>query len=270
MYSRDEVLEKLEIILRREGYRDETIRCYRNSLKRILKKSGTNDFTSDKFKEQLKLIKNKTELSQIVNSIRKLKTIDLNIKIPKEEDLKEIIKNKKRNRHKGYEPYKLKDALNSINRLRNDKYKLGYRLMIASGLRVFELSNLQKEDIKISPEGIEIYVGDGKGGKEAAIKCLRDEYLEKKLLEFLNDKEPGKKIFYNKGKMQNKAKELGFTCHDLRRAYAKLVKKEAEKNIKCDDYELKQEMVKEAVMKALRHEKYDTSKRYIYSKRIKV
>lgn len=270
MYSRDDILEKLEMILRREEYRDETIRCYKNSLNRILKKSGTSDLTSDKFKEQLKFIKNKTELSQIVNSIRKLNKINLDIKIPREEYLKEIIKNKKRNRHKGYEPYKLKDALNSINRLRNEKYKLGYRLMIASGLRVFELSNLKKEDIKISSEGIEIHVTDGKGGKEATVNCLKDDYLREKLLEFLQDKEPGKKIFYNKSKMQNKANELGFTCHDLRRAYAKLVKKEAEKNIKCDDYELKQEMVKEAVMKALRHEKYDTSKRYIYSRRIKI
>jgi len=270
MENKDDILNNLVAILEGEGYRDETIRCYKNSLNRILRKNKSYDLSSDEFKKQLKLIKNKTELSQVINSIRKLKKSGIDIKVPKEEELKDIIKNKKRNRHKSYEPYKLKNALNSINRLRDEKYKLAYRLMLNSGLRAFELDKLTKSDITFSDKGIVIKVNDGKGGKEGSVNCLKDPYLEKKLSEFLICKDDKEKLFYNKSKMQNKAQELGFTCHDLRRAYAKLVKREAERNIECEDIELKKEMVKEEIMKALRHSKFDTSKKYIYSRRIKI
>ena len=70
--------------------------------------------------------------------------------------------------------------------------------------------------------------------------------------------------------MQAKAQELGFKCHDLRRAYAKLVKKELMKELVEVNEDEKEKIIEEEVKAALRHSKFETSKKYLYSKRIKV
>ena len=216
------------------------------------------------------IIKNKTELSQVVNSIRIIQEANPNINIIGEENLKNIIRNKKKNRHKSYNPYHLNDVLKRINKIRDEKYKLAYRLMIRSGLRVFELSNLTKDDIEISNDEIIVTVLDGKGGKYGEIKCLEDKYLSKKLKKFLEDKPSKEKIFYSNISMQKKAQELGFKCHDLRRAYSKLVKKDLLNNLIEVNEDKKKKIIEEEVKIALRHTKFETSKKYLYSKRIKV
>ena len=142
-----------------------------------------------------------------------------------------FIKNKSENRHKSYEPYELNDRLRRINRIRDEKLRLAYRLMIVSGLRVFEVEALIKEDIEIKNNDIFVTVRDGKGGKYGEVKCLEDKYLSNKLKNFLQDKDNDEKLFYATRTMQAKAQELGFKCHDLRRAYAKLVKKELMKEL---------------------------------------
>lgn len=253
----DNELNKIEL-------RDNTKRCYKNSFIKFLKNNKDSDIL-----DGLKSINNKTELSQVINSIRIIQQTNNNIKIIPEEELKSIIKNKSNNRHKSYEPYKLKDALRK-NALRNDKYKLAYRLMLVSGLRVFEIEALEKDDIKFNGDDIFVIVRDGKGGKFAEVKCLEDKYLSKRLKDFLVDKESKDKIFYSKSVLQEKANKLGFTCHDLRRAYAKLVKKEFNNNLIEVARNEKEKIIEEEVKIALRHSKFETSKRYLYSKRIEV
>lgn len=254
----DSELNKIEL-------RDNTKRCYKNSFIKFLKNNKDSDIL-----EGLKSINNKTELSQVINSIRIIQQANGNINIIPEEELKSIIKNKSNNRHKSYDPYELKDALRKINALRNDKYKLAYRLMIVSGLRVFEIEALEKDDIKFNGDDIFVTVRDGKGGKFAEVKCLEDKYLSERLKVFLGDKESKDKIFYSKSVLQEKANKLGFTCHDLRRAYAKLVKKELTNSLVEVERNEKEKIIEEEVKIALRHSKFETSKRYLYSKRIEV
>ena len=259
-----EYIKILEVELNKRNLRDNTKRCYKNSFQRFIDNED-NDILN-----KLNSIKNKTELSQVVNSIRFIQESNENINIITEEDLKTIIKNKKKNRHKSYEPYHLDDALKRINKIRDEKYKLGYRLMLRSGLRVSELSSLTKDDIEVNNNEIIVTVLDGKGGKYGEVKCLEDKYLSKKLKEFLEDKKSKEKLFYSEIAMQKKAKDLGFKCHDLRRAYSKLVKKEVMKEFVEFNEEEKEKIVEEKVRIALRHSKYETSKKYLYSKRIKV
>ena len=142
--------------------------------------------------------------------------------------------------------------------------------MVVSGLRVFEVENLKKDDIEINDNEIIVTVLDGKGGKYGEVKCLEDKYLSKKLKEFLKDKASDEKLFYTKRAMQKKAQELGFKCHDLRRAFSKLLKKELSNNLVEVDDEEKEKIIEEEVTNALRHSKFETSKKYLYSKRIEV
>ena len=142
--------------------------------------------------------------------------------------------------------------------------------MLVSGLRVFEVENLRKDDIEINDNEIIVTVIDGKGGKYGEVKCLEDKYLSKKLKEFLKYKTSDEKLFYTKIAMQKKAQELGFKCHDLRRAYSKLVKNKLLNELVEVEEEKKEKIIEEEVKTALRHSRFETSKKYLYSKRIKV
>ena len=143
-----EYINILENELTKKKLRDNTKRCYLSSFKRFIRKN--RDSKNNDILNNLKSIKNKTELSQVINSIRLIQDNNKNINIIPEDDLKSIIKNKSENRHKSYEPYELKDRLRRINRIRDEKLRLAYRLMIVSGLRVFEVEALIKEDIEDS------------------------------------------------------------------------------------------------------------------------
>lgn len=263
-----EYINILENELTKKKLRDNTKRCYLSSFKRFIRKN--RDSKNNDILNNLKSIKNKTELSQVINSIRLIQDNNKNINIIPEDDLKSIIKNKSENRHKSYEPYELKDRLRRINRIRDEKLRLAYRLMIVSGLRVFEVEALIKEDIEIKDNDIFVTVRDGKGGKYGEVKCLEDKYLSNKLKSFLQDKDNDEGLFYATRTMQAKAQELGFKCHDLRRAYAKLVKKELMKELVEVNEDEKEKIIEEEVKAALRHSKFETSKKYLYSKRIKV
>lgn len=263
-----DLIDNLEEELRKKKLRDNTIRCYKSAFHNFIKDINYND--EKIVLDKLNKVKNKTELSQIINSIRTLKDLNYSFDFLDEEKLKSIIKNKENNKHKNYEPYELKDALRKINALRNDKYKLAYRLMTVSGLRVFEISNLTKNNIRFENDKIIISVIDGKGGKNAEVECLEDKYLNEKLKKFLEGKSSEEKVFYSKSILQEKAKKLNFKCHDLRRAYSKLVKKKLLNELVEVEEDKKEKIIEEEVKTALRHSKFETSKKYLYSKRIKV
>ena len=132
-----EYINILENELNKKKLRDNTKRCYLSSFKRFMRKN--RDSKNNDILNNLKSIKNKTELSQVINSIRLIQDNNKNINIIPEDDLKSIIKNKSENRHKSYEPYELKDRLRRINRIRDEKLRLAYILMIVSWLRFFEV-----------------------------------------------------------------------------------------------------------------------------------
>ena len=269
MWGKVENLDKiLEVELRKKRLRDNTIRCYKSAFNNFFKRIDYDN--KDLIINNLTKVKNKTELSQIINSIRTLKNSTSYFKFIDEDILKDIIKNKCENKHKSYEPYLLSDKLKRINKIRDEKYRLAFRLMLVSGLRVFEVENLKKDDIEINDNEIIVTVIDGKGGKYGEVKCLEDKYLSKKLKEFLKDKTSDEKLFYTKIAMQKKAQELEFKCHDLRRAYSKLVKKNLLNELVEINEDEKEKIIEEEVKIALRHSRFETSKKYLYSKRIKV
>ncbi|MFR2529726.1 MAG: tyrosine-type recombinase/integrase [Clostridium paraputrificum] len=269
----EELAEKIVIELKKNGYRDNTIRCYKNSIKRFFYHFFDYDIkmTNDNIKNYLENIKNKSELSQVINSIRILKSFDKRFDIISEKELKEITKEKKKNRIKRYDRSELKKVLRKVNSIRNDNLRLGFRLLLVSGLRIFELSALKKGDILFLENGlIRINVVDGKGGKSGTIDCLKDNYLYKNLKDYLEQKEEKESVFYAPGTFQKKAKTLGIKCHDFRRAYSKLVAKNINKaNIDFPE-DIRQQYFEVGLKRALRHERIETSYKYLYSKRIKI
>ena len=107
-----------------------------------------------------------------------------------------------------------------INALRNKKLKLAFRMGLRTGLRVSEISKLEKDDISFNDNTITVDVKDGKGGKQRTVCSLEDEYLVRTLKDHVNNAD-GDKLFYSESHMKNKAGKLGFQMHDLRRCYSR-------------------------------------------------
>ncbi|WP_133016458.1 site-specific integrase [Clostridium cuniculi] len=255
------------------GYRKRSIDEYKNSFNRMYSclLKDYDEINKESISKYLKSIKNKTEVSRAVNAIRILENTESKFNCFSDLELKEIISNKSDNKAKSYEPYTLDTAKRKINTIRDKKYKLAYRLMIVSGARVFEVADLKKEDIIFNDnKTITLKIKDGKGGKSATINCLKDDYLFKELKCFLENKLDEENIFYSKIAMQKKAQKLNFKCHDLRRAYSKLVQKEIKEEVTDFLESEKDVIVKDEIKKAMRHSKFETSESYLYSKRIEV
>lgn len=134
--------------------------------------------------------------------------------------------------------------------------------MLASGLRVFETSQLEKDDIEIKNDKIYITVKHGKSGSNGIVECLKDSYLLKELPAYLKDFADGEKIFYSAKTIKNKANELNIECHNLRRiaaiTYKKEQKEEGKTSIEADD----------STREFLRHERFATTKRYLYNRNL--
>lgn len=112
---------------------------------------------------------------------------------------------------------------NKIKHLRNLKLKLSFQTMLATGLRVSELSGLSVKDCTITPDSV-LFGFIGKGGQAGTVMVKTSDFpkLYQRLKELIETTPADKKLFYSAGYLQGKARELGFACHDLRRSYAKL------------------------------------------------
>jgi integrase len=126
-------------------------------------------------------------------------------------------------------------------------------MIAATGLRVSELAGVAAEDCKITDEAV-VFSFVGKGGKAAKVTVNADDspQLHERLKVLIEGTPTGKKVFYSAMYLQTNAKKLGFGCHDLRRAYAKLEYQ------KCRN--------KAAVSEKLRHSNKRTTNIYLKSK----
>jgi len=156
-------------------------------------------------------------------------------------------------KYRKLKPVDFRDIDKRIKHLRNMKLKLSFQSIIATGLRVSELSGLSPGDCAISEDFIIInFIGKGGKDGEVSINASDSPLLHERLLDLIKNTTPNEKLFYSAGYLQSKAKDLGFTCHDLRRAYAKLEYK------KCRN--------KAEVSEKLRHSNTRTTNIYLRSK----
>jgi integrase len=162
-----------------------------------------------KFKRSLEILKAEKMDQKFTNEIDFL----INKCLEERKNTKKYHKNKK-------EPLKLKNVENSINRMKNIRNKLAFRLQMISGLRIAELSNIEFNNIRVTKEGrLLINVINGKYSKDRLINCLPDKWVLDNLIE-LKPKNNGK-MFNSKEYLMKLANRLNFQSHDLRKVYAR-------------------------------------------------
>jgi len=162
---------------------------------------------------------------------------------------------KTRKKYRKLKAVEFSEIEKKIKGIKNPKLKLCYQTILATGLRISELAQITANNCVFS--GDEVYFSFiGKGNKPETITLLKNEYpkLYEKLKKFhtaLSEK-TDTKMFYSAVHLQAHAKKLGFTCHDLRRAFAKL--------------EYKKTKSKKEVMQKLRHTSMKNTNIYLRSK----
>lgn len=161
-----------------------------------------------KFKRSLEILKSEKKDQKFTNEIDFL----INKCLEERKNTKKYHKNKK-------EVLKLKNVENSINRMKNIRNKLAFRLQMISGLRIAELSNIEYDNIRVTKEGrLLINVINGKYSKDRLINCLPDKWVLNHLID-LKPKNNGK-MFNSKEYLMKLANRLNFQSHDLRKVYA--------------------------------------------------
>lgn len=193
--------------------KNKTDERYFYELKRFIKSGKSiDDFINEN-------VKDKKQLSKLLCG---LKLIDFDNKYNILKHVESYFTTKSKYYKLPEEQFKLRNIENAINRLKNKRLKIAYRLAIISGLRLSEISKLTINDIEVDTNDnrLTINVASGKGNKNRKVKCLPDKYI----LDALIDLEPRKngKLFYCKKYLMDKGRALGFHMHDLRKTFANI------------------------------------------------
>ena len=226
-----------------------TVQTYGNRLEWLLKDQSILD------------IENGFDIQPVLQSLQRIKYKNefyfLQFKnIPLSEEQSMLIKSYEENTKKKYRKQTVIDyesIKNKITHIRNKKLKLSYQTMLSTGLRVFELSQIKKNDCIINSDNLRISF-IGKGGKKETVKILKQDDIKifDELMDYINKLESNDRLFYSVNYLQQQAEELGFHCHDLRRICAKL--------------EYKKTKSKARVKSKLRHASIKNTNRYLKSK----
>jgi len=234
----------------------QTARTYANRLDILLANQSVTDTVGnldmDKILDKLSEIKYKNHFSQSKNAFLHFCEFQ---RILLSDEVMGKIESLEKNTHKKYRKQKTVDfgeVDRKIKHIRNMKLKLSYQTIIATGLRVSELAGISPADCIVSDNEITFSVV-AKGGNNETVTLLKNEnpLLFQRLKEHVQNTKKDK-LFYSTIYLQTKATELGFTCHDLRRAYAKL--------------EYKKSKSKEDVQEKLRHASIKNTNIYLKSR----
>lgn len=251
-----------ELVAKKEISKD-TARSYISCLNVIDKNCG--NFELDKLKNFLvSTVEDKKQFLKYVAAIRKYEKHvlrqDKGILFGEPEiELFKVFKS--RNSEKGKEP-KISEssALRKVNALRNEKLKYALRLQLKSGLRVSEVAELRKDDIKFSDGKIKIYVRHGKGDKAREVNVIEDTYLYERLPKYISECKDNK-LFYTTDSLRLRAAKYDIQTHDLRRINAR-------KRLKIEMKKGKtRSTAKKVVQKELGHESSRTTDLYIGERR---
>lgn len=195
--------------------RQNTVRTYTNRLESLLKDQSVLNFDEqldiDKMIQHLSEIKYKNEFSQSKNAFfRFLEFKHITLNQQQLSQIKQFEKStRKKYRRKKFADYKTVDK--TIKHIKNQKLKLSYQTMMASGLRVFELSQIRRDDCIITNDLICLSF-IGKGGEQESVVILKSEnrLLYENLTELISNTEFSKKVFYSSNYLQKKRKSITF------------------------------------------------------------
>jgi integrase len=182
------------------------------------------DFDYIKLKNYVENIKGKRSASTLKHALREFSKVfeDFDYSSNRRFLVREI-KNKTHKRLTRWDPFKISTAMRKVNSLRDKKLKLGYRTIFATGLRVEEVSNLRKKDIVFKDGKLFVFVERGKNNKQRMAEAIKDNYLENSLKEYIKLLKDDDRLFYKKDYIIEKAVDMKFMTHDLRRAFSKII-----------------------------------------------
>lgn len=168
------------------------------------------------------------------------------------------VKETRKKKRKNWDSLKLSTVEKKINSMSNKKFQLAFKMAEFAGLRIEELSNVQKQDISFDKNGnLIVFVNNGKGGKSASVKAIKDDYFNCELIKYTETVKDTDKLFYSDSYMSKCARKNNFRTHDLRRIGSQIV------------YENKDYTKREAIQKVrefLRHGQHNIYKKYISRK----
>ena len=223
-----------------------------------------NEISREALESELMKCRGKNDFSAAKNGLLHLHSFDNRLNIPPADFFKKQSLQKRNRSKRPAKTLYLDTITRKVNAIKDDKLKLAYRLMLVSGLRVGETSQLTKEDITIQGESITVNVRHGKGGSNRQVVCMQDAYLADRLQDFLQDKEDEGKLFYAQSTMRRRANELGLECHDFRRIAA--INYRREQLQQGETYPEANEQTKDF----LRHARFSTTKRYLFNRKLKI
>lgn len=239
------------------SYRPQTVQTYCNRLEWLLQGQSilktVEKLEIQKILDNLSLIKHKNKFSQSKNAF--LQFLKYENILLSDEQLKQL-KTLENQTHKKYKKKKVinyKKIDQTIKHLKNKKLKLCYQVLLSTGLRVSELSQIIKNDCTVSGDSI-IFSFVAKGGTQEKVIISKEDNskLFDELKEHISTVQTSEKVFYSCNYLQAQAKKLNFQCHDLRRICAKL--------------EYKKTRSKKEVQKKLRHDSVKNTNIYLKSK----
>lgn len=238
-------------------YTPATAKAYYVRICSLLKGQPVNDtekrLNVDKVLDRLAELTHKNEFSQSKNSFLHFCEFE-NLSLSNE--VIERIRELETHTRKKYRKLKTVDYItidNKIKHLKNEKLKLSYQTLTATGLRVSELAQITPAHCAITNENIDFHF-IAKGGSMNTVTLSKAEHPElyERLKKQIARTKTESKVFYSVGYLQKQAQKLGFTCHDLRRASAKL--------------EYQKSHSKKEVQEKLRHSTIKTTNIYLNSK----
>lgn len=261
-----DILFSLKEALQRNCQSPKTAKTYYTAVKKVLENqqfSNASEIDQERLKESLSAIRSSSEFSAAKNGLKALQALYNDSNLPVDEWFESGAETKTRRRKTRIEPINLVSITHSVNALRDQRLKLGYRTALASGLRVSELEKLRAIDIAFLEDNrIRFTVRRGKGDKPREVIGLADPYLHARLQEHAATR-GNDLLFYSESHMRGRAYEMGFECHDLRRVFAQDLR--AERRAMGDTaYK-----ANGAVMKALGHGRFRTTERYLRRKIIR-
>lgn len=184
--------------------------------------SSPRSIDMEKLYRNLTNLSTKNEISAAKNALLRFAEINPDFPVPDNSAMASLSKRRTNKTKALPKTLSLDSTLRRINGLRDEKAKLAFRLMLASGGRVSEIAMLQAQDIQIIDGQLFVDIRHGKGGSNALVPCLPDAYLLDRLPIFLKDADLTQQVFYSRKALEAKAKKLGIECHDLRRMAAQV------------------------------------------------
>lgn len=240
-----------------ERLRPATARVYYERLNTLFDNqsifSTLENLDIDKMIDELQDVKYKNEFSQYKNAL--LYFLEFQNKSLNKEQIAHIEKfeNATKKKYRKLKAVDFQKVDRTIKHLKNKKLRICYQTLLNTGLRVFELAQITKEDCSFSNSEITMrFIGKGGDQEQITFEKEGNEKLFKELKEMIMTTAENRKIFYSANYLQQNAKSYGFKCHDFRRAYAKV--------------EYKKTKSKKQVKEKMRHTNTKTTEIYLKSK----